>query len=95
MDKTCKERSFSIKLKSKANLKNITLNNDDQENVLIEGTIGKLKYTEFVEDAILEIVGDKGVPRVDLAEKEIKIGRCIDPRCRQLSSTIRGDIDHE
>ena len=56
-----KERSFSVELKSKANLKNITLNTDIQENAVIEGTIGKLEHAGFVEDTVLEVTGRKGV----------------------------------
>jgi len=66
------ERSFSVELKSKVNLKNITLNNDAQENAVIEGTIGKLEHAEFVEDTVLEVQGIKGVLRIDISEKEIK-----------------------
>ena len=47
-----KERSFSIELKSKVNLKKITLNNDSQDKALIEGTIGKLEHAGFVEDTV-------------------------------------------
>ena len=68
-----KERSFSVELKSKVNLKNITLNNDrSQENAVIEGTIGKLEHAEFVEDMVLEVQGRKGVLRIDISENEIK-----------------------
>ena len=67
-----KERSFSVELKSKANLKNITLNNDIQENAVIEGTIGKLEHAGFVEDTVLEVTGRKGVLRIDIGENEIK-----------------------
>ena len=67
-----KERSFSVELKSKANLKNITLNNDVQENAVIEGTIGKLEHAGFVEDMVLEVQGIKGVLRIDISENEIK-----------------------
>ena len=67
-----KERSFSVELKSKANLKNITLNNDIQENAVIEGTIGKLEHAGFVEDTVLEVTGRKGVLRIDISENEIK-----------------------
>ena len=67
-----KERSFSIELKSKDNLKNITLNNASQENALIEGTIGKLEHAQFVEDSVLEVQGKKGVLRIDISENEIK-----------------------
>jgi len=54
-----KERSFSIELKSKVNLKNITLDNGSHENVLIEGTIGELEHAKFVEDVVLEVMGKK------------------------------------
>ncbi|MGA3289082.1 MAG: hypothetical protein ABSD42_02435 [Candidatus Bathyarchaeia archaeon] len=67
-----KERSFSVELKSKANLKNITLNSDIQENAVIEGTIGKLEHAGFVEDSVLEVTGRKGVLRIDISETEIK-----------------------
>ena len=67
-----KERSFSVELKSKANLKNITLNNDVQENAVIEGTIGKLEHAGFVEDMVLEVMGRKGILRIDISENEIK-----------------------
>ena len=66
-----KERSFSIDLRSKVDLKNITLNESLQENALIEGTIGKLEHAGFVDDMILEVLGTKGVLRIDISENEI------------------------
>jgi hypothetical protein len=65
------ERFFSVELKSKVNLKNITLTNGDQENVLVEGSIGELKRAEFSEGIILEVVGDKGVLRINLSLDDI------------------------
>ena len=66
------ERFFSVELKSKANLKNVSLTNGGQENVLVEGTIGELQRAEFREGIILEVVGDKGVLRINLSLEEIK-----------------------
>lgn len=66
------ERSFSIELKSKVNLKNMTLNDRSQENAVIEGTIGKLEHAGFVEDMVLEVMGRKGILRIDISENEIK-----------------------
>ena len=71
-EKAMEERSFSIELKSKVNLKNMTLNDRSQENAVIEGTIGKLEHAEFVEDTVLEVQGIKGVLRIDISENEIK-----------------------
>ena len=67
-----KERSFSVELKSKVNLKNMTLSDRSHENAVIEGTIGKLEHAEFVEDSVLEVQGVKGVLRIDISENEIK-----------------------
>jgi hypothetical protein len=72
LEKVNKERFFSVELKSKVNLKNVTLTNGSHENVLIEGSIGQLKRAEFAEDVILEVVGDKGVLRINLNQDEIK-----------------------
>ena len=65
------ERFFSVELKSGVNLKNVTLTNEGQQNVLIEGSIGELQRAEFSEGIILEIVGDKGVLRINLSLNEI------------------------
>ena len=72
MEKNMKERFFSVELKSKANLKNVTFSNGNLENVLLEGTLGQLVHAGFAEGVILEIVGDKGVLRINLCQDEIK-----------------------
>ncbi len=69
---TSKERIFSVELKSKKNLKNVTLTNGGSDSVLLEGTIGELKQAHFTEGIILEVIGKDGVLRVDLGEDEIK-----------------------
>jgi len=67
-----KERSFSVELKPKVNLRHIAFDRDSRENTLIEGSIGELEHTEFVEDMVLEIAGRKGVLRIDISENEIR-----------------------
>jgi hypothetical protein len=67
-----KERVFSVELKSKRNLKNVTLTNGSSDSVLIEGTIGELVQATFAEGIILEVIGKKGVLRINLGEDEIK-----------------------
>lgn len=66
-----KERVFSVELKSKRHLKNVTLTNGSSDNVLVEGTIGELVQATFAEDIILEVVGKKGTLRIDLRKDEI------------------------
>ena len=65
------ERSFSIELNSKINLKRVTLTDHSHENVLLEGTIGELEHAGFTDGVILEIVGKKGILRVDLSLDEL------------------------
>ncbi len=71
MQEINKERFFSVELKSKVCLKNVTLSNNGPENVLLEGTIGQLQRAEFAENLILEVVGDKGVLRINLSQNDI------------------------
>lgn len=67
-----KMRFFSVELKSKSDLKNVTLTNGSSDRVLLEGTIGEQLQAKFAEGIILEIVGKDGVLRVDLGEEEIQ-----------------------
>ena len=67
-----KERVFSVELKSKKNLKNVTLTNGLSDRVLVEGTIGELVQATFAEGIILEIIGKNGILRIDLGENEIQ-----------------------
>ena len=66
------ERVFSVELKSKSHLKNITIANGSSDSVFLEGTIGELVQATFEEDIILEVAGKKGVVRIDLRADEIK-----------------------
>lgn len=79
-----KERVFSVELKSKRNLKNVTLTNGSSDSVLVEGTIGELVQATFADGIILEVVGKNGVLRVDLGENEIQ-----KPAERNRSEVIR------
>jgi hypothetical protein len=67
-----KERVFYVELKSNSYLKNVTLTNGSSDSVLVEGTIGELVQATFAEGIILEVVGKKGVLRIDLEKDEIK-----------------------
>lgn len=66
------ERFFSVDLKSKAHLKNVTLTNGSSDSALIEGTLGELVQATIAEHIVLEVVGTKGTLRINLAQNEIK-----------------------
>lgn len=67
-----KDRSFSVELNTRANLKNIRMANGSPEPVLIEGTIGALHHARFLEGVIFEVVGSCGAIRIDLQREEIR-----------------------
>jgi hypothetical protein len=67
-----KERFFSVELTSKTNLKNVTMTNGGNENVIIEGTVGRLQEATFVDGVVLEVLCEKAVLRIDLVQDEIK-----------------------
>jgi hypothetical protein len=71
-ERTEKERTFSVELESRSDLKNVSMTNGAHGgNVLVEGTIGGLRAAGFAEGVLLEVVGSKGVLRIDLKENEV------------------------
>jgi len=68
------ECTFSIELTAKAYLKTVNLANGSRESVLVEGTIGQMQCAQFQEGIVLEVVGTKGVLRIDLSPEEIQKG---------------------
>lgn len=67
-----KDRTFSIELRSRAGLRNVTLANGACDRVLVDGTIGELERVSIAEGVVLEVVGKGGTLRVDLREDEIR-----------------------
>ena len=67
-----KKRAFSIELKSRSDLRNVSLTNGSHDGALVEGTVGELVQARFMEGVILEVVGKSGVLRIDLGEDEIR-----------------------
>jgi hypothetical protein len=67
------EHAFSIEMYSNAFLKQISISKNTNDSVLIEGFLGKIKELNFVEGVMLEIKGENGVLRMDLALEELKL----------------------
>ena len=65
------QHSFSIEIRSKKYVKNISISNEDYNRVLFEGFLGELKGISHVEGRMLEIRGIHGVLRIDLNRDEI------------------------
>jgi hypothetical protein len=66
------QRFFSVELKSKTDLQNLTVANSASEGVLIEGNLGEFLEASFEEGIILQVVGTEGTLRINIAESEIQ-----------------------
>ena len=73
------ERIFSIELYSKDHRKRVIMTNSLHDNIVIEGSIGRLINVDFIEGIILEATGERGVVRLDLGEHEVR--ECIQSLC--------------
>jgi len=65
------EHTFSVEVKSKKDVKNLSLSNDSPDHVLFDGRLGELEEVRLVEDAVLELRGTKATIRVDLSRDEV------------------------
>ena len=65
------QRIFTIELRSKGDVKNVSL--DENEKVVIEGSLGTFQRAQFVDDIVLEVIGSNGVLRVDLAASDLHL----------------------
>jgi len=66
------EHSFSVEMKSKEYIKQISFSANENNCVLLEGFLGKLEKVSMVEDLMVEIKGSNGILRIDLKKDEIK-----------------------
>ncbi|MCK4782988.1 MAG: hypothetical protein KAV87_04500 [Desulfobacteraceae bacterium] len=58
--------SFSISLNKEKNIKHMTIGNESNSKVLIEGDIGTIDKIKVVDDVLLEIKGINGVIDISL-----------------------------
>lgn len=60
------EHGFSIEMKSKKYVKNMSISDEAHGRVLFEGNLGELRELSFVEGDVLEFTGIYGVLRVNI-----------------------------
>lgn len=66
------KHAFSIELKSKKYVRQISVSNESHDRVLFEGFLGELEEIDLIEGAALLIQGANGVLRIDLSENELE-----------------------
>ena len=65
------EHSFSVEMKSKRHVKNISISDEAHDRVLFEGNLGELLELSIAEGDVLEFIGVNGVLRVAVTEKQL------------------------
>ena len=65
-------QTFSAVLDSKKQVKNITLSDNVNQKVFFEADLGQLEEVKFTEGLLLEVVGTKGVLRIDLPVETLR-----------------------
>ena len=66
------ERSFSVQLKSKDHVTNMSMSEKSGEAVLLEGVLGELEGLEVLDETVLRIAGTNGTLMIDLTEDELR-----------------------
>ena len=63
---------FTVELKSKQYLRNISISDETREHVLFEGLLGETVKLSLAEGDVLEIIGENGVLRVSISESQLR-----------------------
>ena len=63
---------FTVEIKSKQFLRNISISDEARKLVLLEGSLGETVDLSLVEGDVLEITGKNGVLRVSISEDQLR-----------------------
>ena len=63
--------SFSVELKSKKHLHQLTLSKEPHGGVFFEGELGEISELEFIEGRVLVVAGANGTLRIDICESKL------------------------
>ena len=84
-----REYAFSVDLKSKQQVKNISISDESPDRVLFEGNLGKQLKLSLVEGDVLEFSGVNGILRISVTEDQLrralKEASQVLPRLRDVS----------
>jgi hypothetical protein len=66
------EHGFSVEMKSKEYVKNMSISDEAHDSVLFEGNLGQLLELSLVEGDVLEFTGVNGVLRINLTDEQLQ-----------------------
>jgi len=72
MDSGRTTHTFSIEMKSKKYVRQISVSNESRDRVFFEGFLGDVEELGFVNGGMLEIKGVNGTFRIDISEEELR-----------------------
>jgi hypothetical protein len=80
--------TFSVEMKSKQYVKNISISDEAYDRVLFEGDLGDHVKASLVDDDVLEFIGSNGILRIGISRIELQ--RIVDSPSRgfNLSSEV-------
>ena len=81
---------FSVEMKSKRHVKNISISDEGYERVFFEGDLGDSVEISLVEGDVLEVIGGNGILRIGVTESEL---RTVLSRKMSLSSEVGSSIN--
>ena len=81
--------TFSVDMKSKNHVKNLSISNEAHDRVLFEGDLGCLREVSLIEGGSLEVIGANGVLRLEIVEEVLK--RVLMSPKRELSLSSDGE----
>ena len=63
---------FSVEMKSKMHVRSISISDDSHDRVLFDGDLGQLQCVSTIDGNSLELVGENGVLRLEIAEEVLR-----------------------
>ena len=84
---------FSVEMKSKHHVRNISISDEGYERVLFEGDLGDSVEVSLVEGDVLEFIGGNGILRIGITESELRRILSSSSRKMSLSSEVGSSIN--
>ena len=66
------KQTFSVVLDNKKHVRNLSITENNNEKVFIEGDLGEFIRLDLVEDVLLEIQGVNGILRIEIPEGALR-----------------------
>ena len=59
---------FSIDMKSKKHVRNISISDETRDHVLFQGDLGPIDIVSIIDSTALEVIGSNGILRLEICE---------------------------